>query len=309
MYVKSKVQHGCALGQLADIAIGCKDENLARSGLRLEALRKRVCRLLQHLAQAAEPLLRGLRALIHALIAPVCGDTSLSNLVHTLGANLNLHPAALARRYGRMKRLVAVRLGDSNPVAHTLGVGRVAVADNRIYGPAELLLHLARAVDNDAQGEDVIDALEGNVLLAHLIPDRVNRLGAALDMVVKASNRLQLLLDGDKEAGDEGLALALGLLQAAADILIILRLQPLQSQILQLALERVEAQLMGDGGIEIHTLPALLAALLGREDLQLAHNLQTVGQLDKNHARVLRVADNHIAEILGLLLRHLELDI
>ena len=63
---------------------------------------------------------------------------------------------------------------------------------------------------------------------------------------------------------------------------------------------------MGDGGIEIHTLPALLAALLGREDLQLAHNLQTVGQLDKNHARILRVADNHIAEILGLLLRYFE---
>ena len=125
-------------------------------------------------------------------------------------------------------------------------------------------------------------------------------------MVVQASDRLQLLLDGDKEAGDEGLTLALGLLQAAADILIILRLEPLQSQILQLALERVEAQLMGDGGVEIHTLPALLAALLGREDTQLAHNLQTVGQLDKNHARILRVADNHIAEILGLLLRHLE---
>ena len=66
---------------------------------------------------------------------------------------------------------------------------------------------------------------------------------------------------------------------------------------------------MGNLGVEIHTLPRLLAAFLGREDLQLAHNLQTVGQLDQDHTRILRVADNHIAEVVGLLLRDLEFDV
>ena len=302
MYVEGEVQHRSPLGQLADVAIGRKDKYLARSGFRLKALRQGVRGLLQHLTQAAEPLLRGLRTLIHTLITPMRGDTSLGNGIHTLGANLNLHPAALARRDGGMQRLVAVRLGDCNPVAHTLGVGRVAVAHYGIDRPAELLLQLLLTIDNHAQGKNIVNALEGYALLAHLIPDGIDRLGAALDMVMEVGDALEPLLDGHKEAGDEGLTLALGLLQAAADILIVLRLQPLQGQILQLALERIQTQLVGDGGVEIHTLPTLLAAFLGREDTQLAHNLQTVGQLDEDDTRVLRVADNHIAEVVGLLL-------
>ena len=190
MYVKGEVQNGSTLGKFADISIGREDKNLARRGFGIEALRERVGGLLQRLPEAAEPLLRGLCTLIHTLIAPVSGDTSLGHGIHTLRADLYLHPATAACRHGGVQRLVAVGLGDGHPVAHTLGVGRVAVANDRIDRPAELLLQLTLAVDDDAQGEDVVNTLERHVLLTHLVPDRVNRLGAALDVIVKVGNRL-----------------------------------------------------------------------------------------------------------------------
>ena len=82
-----------------------------------------------------------------------------------------------------MQRLVAILLRDGYPITHTVGVGRIAVAHDRVGGPAETLLILTLAVDDDTQSEDVEDSLEGHSLLTHLIPDGVDRLGAALDVV------------------------------------------------------------------------------------------------------------------------------
>ena len=65
---------------------------------------------------------------------------------------------------------------------------------------------------------------------------------------------------------------------------------------------------MGDLGVKIEALPAFAAALLGREHLQTAHHLQTVGQLNEDYARVLGVGDDQVAEVLGLLARYLERD-
>ena len=82
----------------------------------------------------------------------------------------------------------------------------------RVYGPAERLLALDGAVDDDTQGEDVVDTLEIDLLLLHLLVDREYRLGAALDVVLyavgveQAAHRAQKLLD-------EGQALGLAILK------------------------------------------------------------------------------------------------
>ena len=136
MYVECEIQHRRPLGQLAYVAVGREDEDLARGGLGLETLRQRVRRLLQHLTQTAQPCLARLPALIDTLVAPVCRDTALGHGIHTLRADLDLDPAAASGRHGRMQGLVTVRLGDGDPVAHTLGVGRIAVAHDRVDRPA-----------------------------------------------------------------------------------------------------------------------------------------------------------------------------
>ena len=92
------------------------------------------------------------------------------------------------------------------------------------------------------------------------------------------------------------------------DVVEILRFEVFQGQIFQLALNGVKTQLVGNLCVEVHRLPALLAALLGREDIERTHHLEAVGQLDQDHTRILRVAYDQVAEVLGLLLGHLELE-
>ncbi len=205
-----------------------------------------------------------------------------------------------------MQRLVAVRLRNRDPVAHTLRVGDVAVADDGVDRPAELLLQLARAVDDDAQGEDVVDPFERHALFVHLGPDRVDRLCAALDVVFDPLT-VHPLEDRLQKAADEGLTLLLGLLELRADMLVVLRLEVFQGDVLQFALQVVEAQLVGDLGVEVQALPALLAVLLAGEDIERAHHLQPVGQLDQDHPRILRVGDDQVAEVRRLLLGGLDL--
>lgn len=158
--VEGEVEQRGPLGQLAQVAVGGEDEDFTRGGLGVEALRQRMGRILHQLAQPAEPLLAGGGALTYPLVAPVGRDTALGYGVHALGANLHLDPPPLGRD-GRVERLVAVRLGDGYPVAHAVGVGRVEVGDDGVDRPAEPLLILQRAVDDDADGEDVVDPFEG----------------------------------------------------------------------------------------------------------------------------------------------------
>ena len=113
-------------------------------------------------------------------------NTTLGHSVHTLGANLNLYPTTLTSRNSCMQRLVAILFGNSYPITHTIGVRCIAIAHDRIYRPAELLLHLALTVDNHTQGKDIVNTFKRHVLFAHLVPDRVDGLGAALNVVLNA---------------------------------------------------------------------------------------------------------------------------
>ena len=115
--------------------------------------------------------------------------------------------------------------------------------------------------------------------------------------------------DGLQKAADEGLTLLLGLLELRADVFVVLRFEIFQGDVLQLALQVVEAQLVSDLGVEVQALPALLAVLLAGEDVERTHHLEPVGQLDEDHARVLRVRDDQVAEVRGLILGGLDLQL
>ena len=306
--VEGEVEYRGPFGELAQVAVGREDEDFARRRPRIEPLRQRMGRVLHQLAQAAEPHLARERPLIDPLVTPVRRDAAFGHGIHPLGADLNLHPAAAAGRNGGVERLVAVGLGDRNPVAQPFGIGDVVVGDDRVDGPALSLLLLGRTVEDDAQREDVVDPFERHVLLVHLRPDREDRLRAALDVVVE-SLPVEPLDDRRQKTVDEGLAFALGLLQLAVDMLVLGRFEIAQGDVLQLALDRIEAQFVRDLGVEVHALPALLAPLLAREHPQVAHHFEAVGQFDEDHARVFGVAHDQVAEVGRLLLRDFQPDL
>ena len=124
-------------------------------------------------------------------------------------------------------------------------------------------------------------------------------------MVVE-SLPVEPLDDRRQKTVDEGLAFALGLLQLAVDMLVLGRFEIAQGDVLQLALDRIEAQFVRDLGVEVHALPALLAPLLAREHPQVAHHFEAVGQFDEDHARVFRIGNQQVAEIVGLFLGDLQ---
>ena len=136
----------------------------------------------------------------------MCGEAHFRHVVHAVGADLHLHPLSLVGHEGIVERLVAVGLRVGEPVAEARGVGLVDFGECGI--DAEALVLLLGAVgrgEDDADGEDVVDLLEGDVLVLHLQPDGIRTLHAGLDVVVHAQ-RIELFADGGGEVGNDVVA-------------------------------------------------------------------------------------------------------
>ena len=86
-------------------------------------------------------------------------------------------------------------------------------------------------------------------------------------------------------------------------------MQRLEGEILELPLERVDAEPVRERRVDLERLLRLLDLLLLAEVLDRAHVVQPVRELDQDHADVLGHRDDHLAVVLGLrLLARLELD-
>ena len=106
----------------------------------------------------------------------------LSYLIHSLRANLYLHPFLLRAENRNMKTLVAVGLRHAEPVAQTLRVRLIHIRHDAVNLPAFHLLTLWGRIKNDTDSKEIVNALEGTLLLLHLLPDGMDALGAPLDM-------------------------------------------------------------------------------------------------------------------------------
>ena len=86
-------------------------------------------------------------------------------------------------------------------------------------------------------------------------------------------------------------------------------MQRLEREILELPLERVDAEPVRERRVHLERLLRLLDLLLLAEVLDRAHVVQAVRELDQDHAHVLGHRDDHLAVVLRLgLLAALELD-
>ena len=85
-------------------------------------------------------------------------------------------------------------------------------------------------------------------------------------------------------------------------IIIDFRLQIFQCQVIQLNLYFGNTKTLGNGRINVHSLPRLFLLLLRTHIFQRSHVVQTVGQLDQNNTDILRHGQEHLTEILCLLI-------
>ena len=162
------------------------------------------------------------------------------------------------------------------------------------------LLLLLFHFQDDADGKEVVDTLEGTVLLLHLLPDAVDALGTPLDVEVQTGLG-EALADGLDEALDVGVATLLGLAEFFLDMVVGVVLEVFERQVLQLTLQLIQTQLVGQGSIEIGSLLRHLMLGIGIVGvLDLAHQIDAVGNHDEDDAHVLGKRQKQVAEILGL---------
>ena len=215
--VVGHVEHGGTLGELQEVAFWRKDEDLVIVKVHLELVHSlQTTTAFQHQANTIEPVVHAALGLSHTLVAPVGCHAAFCNLVHALCSYLNLHPFAFRPQHGDVKTLVAVALWYGEPVAHALGVRHVHIGDEGKGLPAYLLLLLQRTVDDDANGEQVVNAFEVAFLFLHLLPDGMDGFGTTLHVEFDASIG-KLLLDRCDEAFNISIACLFGSVELLLD--------------------------------------------------------------------------------------------
>ena len=103
-------------------------------------------------------------------------------------------------------------------------------------------------------------------------------------------------------AGLLGLRLAVGALVGdhRLDLRVLAGMQRLEREVLELPLESVDTEPVGERRVDLERLASLLRLLLLRLVLDRPHVVQAVGELDEDDAYVLRHRDDHLAVVLGL---------
>ena len=108
MYVVREVQHRGTFGEFEQVALWREDKYFVLIEIHLELVHHlHVVARLQNVANVVEPVVKACLAL-HSLVSPVCSDSSLRNLVHTLRPYLHLHPFLFRSKHCDMQALVAV---------------------------------------------------------------------------------------------------------------------------------------------------------------------------------------------------------
>ena len=230
------------------------------------------------------------------LVAPVRGDADLAHLVHLLGPDLDLQRLAVERDDGRVERLVQVVLGHRDVVVELAGDRPPERVDDAEGGVA-----VAHVLDEQADGVDVVDLAELRALALHLLPDAVDVLRATLQVGLDAG-----VLQPRPELGDGPIDVALAPLAPGVEQLgqlaEALGIECLEGEVLELPLHLPDAEALRQRRVDLERLAGDALLLVRRQAVQRAHVVQPVGQLDEDDPDVLGHRQEHLADVLGLLL-------
>ena len=100
--------------------------------------------------------------------------------------------------------------------------------------------------------------------------------------------------------GDVALALLALLVDEALDLRVLARVQRREREVLELPLDRVDAEPVRQRRVDLQRLLGLVDLLLLRHRLERAHVVQAVGELDQDDPDVRGHRDHHLAVVLGL---------
>ena len=209
-------------------------------------------------------------------------------------ADLDLDRLALGPDDRRVQRLVHVELRHRDVVLEPAG-HRVPPRVQR----AERRVAVAHRLDEHAHRDEVVDLLEVAAAHDHLLVDGVvvlrpagHRgldLGAAQVVGHLRAHPGEVLLTGRCALGDE-----------PHDLVVDLGVEGGEGQVLQLPLDGVHAEPVGQRRVDLERLVGLALGRLARDVAPGAGVVQPVGELDDEDADVAGHRDDHLAHGLGL---------
>ena len=199
----------------------------------------------------------------------------------SLRADLDLDGAPAGADDGRVQRLVEVELGGRDVVLEAAGQRCPAGVDRAQHGVA-----VAHRADEHADADQVVDVVELATAHDHLLVHGVQLLRATHDPAADAQFA-QILVDGLDDVLHVLLALRCALLHEALDLGVELRVQHREREILELGLDRLDAEAMRQRSVDLERLGGLLLRLLRRDEAPRAGVVQPVGELDEQHPDVL----------------------
>ncbi len=166
---------------------------------------------------------------------------------------------------------------------------------------AERRVTLAHVLDEQADGVDVVDLAELRALALHLLPDAVDVFRSTLDVGLDAGG-LEVRLELGDRALDVRLAALAARVEQLGELAEALGLEDLEREVLELPLHLPDAEALRQRRVDLHGLAGDALLLVRRQPVQRAHVVQAVGELDEDDPDVLGHRQQHLADVLGLLL-------
>ncbi|MPM19014.1 hypothetical protein SDC9_65432 [bioreactor metagenome] len=228
------------------------------------------------------------------LVLPVRRDAVVGPPVHVPGADLELHRGALGATYGRVQRLVHVVLRHRDVVLEPPRQG----VPPRVQD-AQRPVAVLDGVDDDPQRDEVVDVLERAAADDHLLVDRVVVLRPAGDRGADP-RPVQVAVDQLGDLLEEPLPRRRPLGDQVDDLVVQLGLHGGEGEVLQLPLDGVHPEPVGQRRVHLEGLRRDPVLLVGPQEVQRPHVVQPVGELDHQHPDVLAHVDDHLAQRLGL---------
>ena len=195
-----------------------------------------------------------------------------------------------------MERLIHVGLRHGDIILETAGDRRVHLMDD-----AQGRIAVLHSLHNNPHREQVVDLIQCLLLIHHFLVNAEEMLDPSADLRLD-SRLVYMLFHVNHNLIDKPLSFILLLVNLMDQVVIGLRLKVLQRQVIQLHFDLGNTQALRDGRIDIHGFSGLFLLLLRRHIFQRPHIVKTVSQLHKNHPYITGHGQEHLPQILRLLL-------
>ncbi len=223
------------------------------------------------------------------------GDALFGDAVHVLGADLDFELVAAFGDERGVQRLVEVGPRHGDEVFEAAGHGTPDAVQQAEDGVA-----VGLGFGDDANGEEVVDLLDGDVVRDELLLDGEEALDAGLDagryadFVRAGSSRVVTM------RCEEGFAFAAEGVDFGGELRVGEGIDVAEGEVFELAAQFTHAETMRERSVDVEGLAGDAALLLGVQVLERAHVVQAVGELDDDDAQVGDHGEQHLADVLGL---------